>query len=187
MPAPRQHLSEKELLRLYATDRNPEWLGIALERYTILLVGICMKYLKEQEEARDIVQQVFIKALHTLEKQQIDNLGGWLYRVAKNECLDYLRKLTYNRNIEEEQHYLQAEDTDLSAYLERDITIEALHKAIGELKQDQKICIELFYLQQKSYQEIAEITKFEIRQVKSNIQNGKRNLKIKLEEQQLGK
>lgn len=187
MLSSRRHIPEKELIRLYGTDRNPEWLGIALERYTVILIGVCMKYLKDQEEAKDIVQQVFIKALHTLKQQQVDNLGGWLYRVAKNECLDHLRKQTYNSDIETAQYHLQAEDTDLTTYLQQDITITALHKAIGELKEDQKICIELFYLQQKSYQEISEITKFEIKQVKSNIQNGKRNLKIKLEEQQLGK
>jgi RNA polymerase sigma factor (sigma-70 family) len=182
-----QSLSEKELLLLYQKDHDKKWLGVVLERYTVVLVGVCMKYLKNQEEVKDVVQQVFIKALRHLETKTIDNVGGWLYQVAKNECLDILRKQTFDTDIETAAYNLSNETTDIELLIQKEVTLEALHKAIRELKEEQRICIELFFIQQKSYQEIVAITSFDLKQVKSCIQNGKRNLKIKLEEQHLGK
>lgn len=175
-------LSDKDLMLRYAHDRNKMWLGIALERYTIILMGVCMKYLNEEEDAKDVIQQVYIKALQQLENQVMDNLGGWLYRVAKNECLDLLRRRTNRRMDALQEHIPDEENIDFAQLIDQEITEKQLHEAITTLKEEQRICIELFYFQQKSYQEITELTKFDLKQVKSNIQNGKRNLKIKLEQ-----
>ena len=63
-----QHISDNEILSKFYADRNREWLGIVLERYTLLLFGVCMKYLKNEEDAKDAVQQIFLKAINELEK-----------------------------------------------------------------------------------------------------------------------
>lgn len=174
---------EQELLCAFEQSGNKELLGIVLERYTLILMGVCMKYLKDSNSAQDILQQVFIKAILTIEKQRIDNLGGWLYRVAKNECLDYLRKYKNHTDVDDLAYRLEQEELNLEDHLKKESDVQALKKAMESLKEEQRVCIELFYLKQKSYQEIVEMTKFDIKQVKSNIQNGKRNLKIKLESQ----
>ena len=174
--------TDQELQLRYAKDKNKTWLGIALDRYTIVLLGVCMKYVKDEEEAKDIVQQVFIKALAILETQTIENLGGWLYRVAKNECLDILRKRATTHHSEDGLQHLADDELDIEAHIEQEKNIKKLLEAITSLKEEQKICIELFYLEQKSYHEIVALTNFDLKQVKSNIQNGKRNLKLKLEQ-----
>ncbi len=176
------HITDAELLNYYTSDSNSEWMGILLERYTLLLLGVCMKYLKNEEEAKDCVQQIFLKVLNEAGKYKIDYFKSWLYMVAKNHCLMRLRAVQ-GRNIKEinEQVYIAAEDVDKSELIQNEKTYSLLEEAMGELNEEQKLCVTLFYLQKKSYQQIAGLTKYNLLQVKSYIQNGKRNLKLLLE------
>ena len=90
---PRLHknISDQELLERFYADRDNQWLGILLERYTLLLLGVCMKYLKNEELARDSVQQIFLKAITELQKYRVEYFKSWIYMVAKNYCLMQLR------------------------------------------------------------------------------------------------
>ncbi len=176
------HITDAELLDYYTSDSNREWMGILLERYTLLLLGVCMKYLKNEEEAKDCVQQIFLKVLNEAGKYKIDYFKSWLYMVAKNHCLMRLRDVQ-GRNIKEinEQVYIAAEDVDKSELIQNEKTYSLLEDAMDELNEEQKLCVTLFYLQKKSYQQIAGLTSYNLLQVKSYIQNGKRNLKLLLE------
>ncbi len=176
------HITDAELLNYYTSDSNSEWMGILLERYTLLLLGVCMKYLKNEEEAKDCVQQIFLKVLNEAGKYKIDYFKSWLYMVAKNHCLMRLRDVQ-GRNTKEinEQVYIAAEDADKSEFNQNEKTYSLLEEAMGELNEEQKLCVTLFYLQKKSYQQIAGLTSYNLLQVKSYIQNGKRNLKLLLE------
>ncbi len=176
------HITDAELLDYYTSDSNSEWMGILLERYTLLLLGVCMKYLKNEEEAKDCVQQIFLKVLNEAGKYKIDYFKSWLYMVAKNHCLMRLRAV-HSRNTKEinEQVYIAAEDVDKSELIQNEKTYSLLEEAMGELNEEQKLCVTLFYLQKKSYQQIAGLTSYNLLQVKSYIQNGKRNLKLLLE------
>lgn len=181
MPKDYQHISDEELLARFRADGNNEWLGIVLERYTMLLFGVCMKYLKHEEQARDAVQQVFLKAISEVPKYKIDNIGGWLYQVSRNLCLSLLRSKKHYTDEESLQYVAQPEEVPLSLLVEREKNIDRLKAELQNLKEDQRICIASFYLEKKSYLEISEQTGYSIKQVKSHIQNGKRNLKLKLE------
>jgi RNA polymerase sigma-70 factor (ECF subfamily) len=176
------HITDAELLNYYTSDSNSEWMGILLERYTLLLLGVGMKYLKNEEEAKDCVQQIFLKVLNEAGKYKIDYFKSWLYMVAKNHCLMRLRDVQ-GRNIKEinEQVYIAAEDVDISELIQNEKTYSLLEDAMDELNEEQKLCVTLFYLQKKSYQQIAGLTSYNLLQVKSYIQNGKRNLKLLLE------
>jgi len=81
---PNSHISDTQLLNSFYTSRDNHWLGILLQRYTLLLLGVCMKYLKNEEEAKDCVQQVFLKAITELHKYKVEYFKSWLYMVAKN-------------------------------------------------------------------------------------------------------
>ena len=97
-----KHISDNELLHYFNEDKNNEWLGILLQRYTLLLLGVCMKYLKNEEEAKDAVQQVFLKVIAELHKYKVDYFKSWLYMVAKNHCLMQLRnKGQYHAELDE--------------------------------------------------------------------------------------
>jgi RNA polymerase sigma-70 factor (ECF subfamily) len=176
------HITDTELLDSYAADGNSEWLGILLERYTLLLFGVCMKYLKDEEEAKDAVQQVFLKVLGEAGKYKIEYFKSWVYMVAKNHCLMKLRSQQgkYTREIND-RFQVAAPDEGKSALLENEKTYTLLEEAMLELSKEQQQCVTLFYLQKHSYQQVAQHTGYSLLQVKSYIQNGKRNLKILVE------
>jgi len=85
------HITDQELLEKFSADQNNEWLGILLERYTLLLLGVCMKYLKNEDDAKDSVQQIFLKVIQELHKYKVEYFKSWVYMVAKNHCLMKLR------------------------------------------------------------------------------------------------
>ena len=179
------HITDQELLEHFHADNNQEWIGILLQRYTLLLFGVCMKYLKNEEEAKDAVQQVFEKALKELGKYKVDYVKSWLYMVAKNYCLMQLRdKGKLPKELSEQMLATPAEEPNKTELLQKDELLEKLTAAVTELIPEQRTCIELFYLQKKSYTEIADGTGFTLMQVKRYIQNGKRNLKMILLKQQ---
>jgi RNA polymerase sigma factor (sigma-70 family) len=179
------HITDQELLEKFADSHNNEWLGILLQRYTMLLLGVCMKYLKNEEAAKDSVQQIFLKVINELQKYRVDYFKSWLYMVAKNHCLMQLRDKGKNPvEINERIAATPGEEADTAALWEKDILLTNMAQALTQLNNEQQRCVTLFYLEKKTYQEVAEQTGYTLLQVKSHIQNGKRNLKIMLERMQ---
>lgn len=178
-----QHISDMELLEKFQADHDNEWLGILLQRYTLLLLGVCMKYLKNEEEAKDSVQQIFLKVIQELHKYKVEYFKSWLYMVAKNHCLMKLRekqgKIT--TEITDRLAAKQEDPSDLQSMVTSDHTLELMESGLKELSPEQQQCVTLFYLQKKSYQEVSVETGYNMLQVKSYIQNGKRNLRIWIE------
>lgn len=178
-----KELTDQELLDQFYADHDNEWLGILLQRYTLLLLGVCMKYLKNEDEAKDSVQQVFLKVIQELHKYKVEYFKSWLYMVAKNHCLMRLRekqgKITaeINEKLTAQPH----EETDRQQLVTNDHTLTVMEESLKELNPEQRQCVTLFYLEKKSYQEISDTTGYSLLQVKSYIQNGKRNLKIMIE------
>lgn len=175
------HITDTELLELYHADKNQQWMGILLERYTLLLLGVCMKYLKDENEAKDCVQQIFLKVLTEVGKYRIDYFKSWLYMVAKNHCLMRLRDKGGKAPKELNDNYAVASDSDRQELIANEKTYDLLEESLQELSEEQRQCVILFYLKKNSYQQISEKTGYNPMQVKSYIQNGKRNLKILLD------
>lgn len=181
MQPPRHTIPDSELLNHYYTDGDSKWLGILLQRYTMLLFGVCMKYLKNEEESKDAVQQVFEKSIKELGKYKVDYFKSWIYMVAKNHCLMKLRdKGKLPKEMNERMMATPAEESNLEEHIQKDELLERLAHSLHELIPEQRFCIEQFYLQKKSYMEIADQTGYTLMQVKSYIQNGKRNLRTLL-------
>jgi len=177
------HISDNELLQRFWQSRNNDWLGVLLQRYTLLLLGVCMKYLKDEQDARDCVQQIFVKVIQEASKYQIGYFKSWLYMVAKNQCLTILRDRKGKVPIE-----ITEANGDIELHAENSIDLKdeilsegLLQEALNELNAEQYESVTLFYLQKKSYQEISDLTGQSLMKVKSFIQNGKRNLKINIE------
>ena len=170
---------DRELLQTYNKDGNTEALGILLQRYTGMLLGVCMKYLKNEEEAKDSVQQVFLKVINELHKYKADYFKSWIYMVAKNHCLMKLRDNKKDTvEICEKIYAPDNEKDETNTAAKKEVTLNNLEVALKLLSVEQRVCLNLFYLQRKSYQEIIDLTGYNGLQVKSHIQNGKRNLKI---------
>lgn len=173
--------TDSELLQSYYNDGDNEWLGILLQRYTGMLLGVSMKYLKNSEEASDSVQQIFLKVLGELKKYKVDYFKSWLYMIAKNHCLMLLRdKKRTGGSPADNIASPDAEESKTAAH-EKEQALTDLEQALTVLNEEQRVCITLFYLEKKTYAEITSITGQSMMQVKSNIQNGKRNLKIQMQ------
>ena len=172
-------LGDEELLAAYRHGGDNRLLGILLQRYTMLLLGVGMKYMKDKDEAQDAVQQVFIKAITHMPQGEILNFKGWLYVLMRNHCLQMLRDKTYATS-DDVLNNIVATESDKEEIILHDHTLEQMSVAVQELNEEQKVCITMFYLQKKSYNDIIAQTGFTFTQVKSYIQNGKRNLKILL-------
>ena len=181
-PGKFDHISDAELLQKFYKDHDNKWLGILLPRYTLLLLGVCMKYLKNEDDARDCVQQIFLKVINELRKYKVVYFKSWIYMIARNHCLMKLRdnkKATVE--LTERTAPVTNAETDKKILLEKDALLQKLETALQKLNPEQKQCLKLFYLQKKSYSEVSEITGFTMMQVKSYLQNGKRNLKLLIE------
>jgi len=179
-----ENISDNELLENFYLDHNNLWLGILFQRYTLLLFGVCMKYLKNEEEAKDSVQQVFLKALTELSKYKVEYFKSWIYMVAKNYCLMKIRDRQGKQTADLTDQlpvFTEHEHEEKLQHLEKNNRLDLMSHALKELVEEQQQCIIAFYLERKSYQEIADNTGFSMLQVKSYIQNGKRNLKILLD------
>ncbi|NLR80736.1 RNA polymerase sigma factor [Chitinophaga eiseniae] len=182
-----QQLTDQELLQRFKADNNSDWIGVLFDRYALLLLGMCMKYLKNEEDARDAVQQIFLKMLSDINKHEIQYFRAWIYQVTKNYCLMQLRQkhMKYKEEISDKHMGgIAAEQEDKGVYQEKDLLLENMEQAMNQLNPEQRDCVRLFYLEKKSYQDIADQTGYSLLQVKSYIQNGKRNLKLLLEKQQ---
>lgn len=171
----------------YKNTNNMVLIGILYKRYSHLVLGLSLKYLKDKDEAKDAVMFIFEKLLKDLLKYEIEFFKSWLYMFSKNHCLMILR--TKQTKLKKEIELMDnadsfmetSSDFSLNANAEKELQYTSLEKAINELSPDQQKCINLFYLKNKSYHEIVDLTGYNMNEVKSFIQNGKRNLKIKLE------
>lgn len=181
------HYSDPELIREYKHSTERNLVGILYKRYAHLVLGLCFKYLKDEEEAKDAVMHIFEKLMSDLLKHDVTYFKSWLYTFSKNHCLMLLRsrQSKLKKEMELKVHassFMETEDSwHLKSHEAREEELSALELAVEELNEGQRVCIRLFYLQEKSYQEVAETTGYTMNEVKSFIQNGKRNLKLKLE------
>lgn len=182
--------TDAELLNNFYLENDNQWLGVLLERYTLLLLGVCMKYLKNEEEAKDSVQQIFLKAITEVHKYKVEYFKSWIYMVAKNYCLMKLRNRKGKMMADLTENIVgitaEIQQDEKLQLLEKEKKLELMGAALQELGNEQKRCVTLFYLEKRTYQEISENTGYSILKVKSYIQNGKRNLKIILDKKLSG-
>ncbi len=186
-----EKLSDTELLDHYRHYHDKQCLGILLQRYTLLLLGVCLKYLKNEEEAKDAVQQVFTKVIVEVEKYKVDHFKSWLYTIARNYCFMQLRNKVIplpEEAIDHSSNFHAAEHPheELTPILEKEELLDLLNESLAELQPNQQQCVSLFYLDKKSYRQISHETGFNLLQVKSFIQNGKRNIRLLIEKKQKG-
>ena len=177
-----QSKSDEELLHLYQSTHDLEWLSTLYLRYASLIYGVCLKYLKDRDDAKDAVMQIHEKLIESLLQHKIINFKSWLYVNARNHCLMQLRSV--KGKIKEEISPFLMENglaEHQEEVMEKEFNVVRLEICIETLVEAQQLCVRLFYLQEKCYKVIAEQTGYDLNQVKSYIQNGKRNLKMCME------
>ncbi|MEI6865629.1 sigma-70 family RNA polymerase sigma factor [Flavicella sp.] len=161
-------------------------LGVLFNRYTHLVYGVCLKYLKHREDCQDAVIQIFEILIQEVPKHDIKNFKNWLYGVTRNYCLMQLRKQNANKKSFEKYSatfFMESSEELHPIDIERDNSINtSLKKCLEKLKEEQRKCVILFYFEEMCYKKIAEERQLEEKKIKSYIQNGKRNLKLCIED-----
>ncbi len=178
-----RNLTDEDLVHRIALKQDQEAFNVLYQRYAHLALGVCLKYLKSREPARDAVQTIFTRLWTDVHQYQIRRFKPWFYQVARNHCLMELRKNDPNQKIvaEWDMSLMEWED-NLHLKLNEEQLLVHLNLCLRNLNTEQKTCITHFYLDQKSYQETASMTGMSGKEVKSHLQNGRRNLKICLKQ-----
>ena len=166
--------SDEDLLSAYKATGDVEVMGVLYDRYAQLLFGFCMKYLKDEEGSKDVVSQLFAKLFDDLKRFEVQHFKAWVTRVAYNACMSRLE--SERRNVYVREEFPEVEESAGASEGVPDET-EVL-EAMKSLKEEQRVCLELFYLNELSYAQVSERTGYQLNQVKSFIQNGKRNLEL---------
>ena len=176
--------TDEELLQCYRNSGKTDSFGRLYDRYIPLVYGVCLKYLRDADDASDAVMQLFEELLPKVLQYEINVFRAWLYKVVQNHCLQLLR--TKERTVQVELHADFMESDEISHLLDESESedserMKALQQCIKELPENQRISIIRFFMDEMSYADIVESTGYSLKSVKSYIQNGKRNLKICIE------
>ena len=181
---PASDAPDHELVELYKSSGNLEVLSNLYQRYMELVYGVCLKYLKDEENAKDAVLNIFEELVSKLKKYPVTHFKAWLYQLAKNHCLMTMRGSKKFSKAQIDVSLMQNEDpVHLNGVMEKEEHLNQMHICLQQLVAEQKTTVELFYLQNKCYNEIAAVTGIEWSKVRSFIQNGRRNLKICMDKQ----
>ena len=175
-----EYTDDEQLLSQYRQTGDLQWLARLYEQYMHLVYGLCLEYLKDEELAKDAVMQIFEELVVKVARHDIKQFKSWLYVLSRNYCLMQIR--ADKKMIAEPIDGLMEIAEDLHPYSEyMEDNMEALERCKEKLPKPQKTCVNLFYTDEQCYKEIAVQTGYSLNEVKSHIQNGKRNLKICIE------
>jgi RNA polymerase sigma factor (sigma-70 family) len=143
----------------------------------------CLRLLRDEEEAKDLTGDTFVKTFEKIESYDADKpFLPWICRIADNLCIDHIRRKSRIRFTQtDDWENMKAEDEAHEAE-RKDVPEGRLQKAVDQLKKPQKICFSLFYVHEKSYDEIVRLTGFTYNEVRSHIQNGRRKFKLFMEQ-----
>lgn len=176
-------LTDEELLQQYKVSEQSDYFGELYNRYIPLLYGICLKYLNNTDKAQDAVMQLFENLLPKVSNYEIVLFRTWIYSVAKNHCLEIIRKESKEIVVDFEASLMESDPIVhlFSDEEEGGEKLEALKHCMQKLSDQQRVSITGFFIEELSYADIAEQTGYTLSRVKSYIQNGKRNLKACIE------
>ncbi len=143
-------------------------------------MSVCLRYSRDREEAKDIVNEGFIKIFTHIDKYSEDlSFRGWLRRVMVNKAIDYYRRTAkHQRNIEiEEAHQLPVNTSTLSQISEKEIM-----EAVQQLPPSYRYVFNLYVVEGYKHQEIADQMGISLGTSKSNLSKARDKLKLMLRE-----
>lgn len=183
-------LSDEELVQHYKNTFDGFYVGLLFERYVDVIFGISLKYLKNRQDAEDMLSSVFEKLTDVLKNKEVQTFRNWLFVLVKNQCVSQLRSVQSQQQRQKRYidyiSQLTAPEELMQVWKEEKKNDEEvrLKQVLAQIPRKQRRCIEYFYFEQKSYKEIAELMNETVGKIRSYIQNGRRNLKIMLTDKQ---
>lgn len=184
----KEYVSDEDLLLKYKQSGDKDLFADLFKKHVTTVYGTCLFYLQDKDEAQDATMVLFEKLMLDISSREINNFKAWLSFVVRNYCISLIRKSKTASKNRKSYYEFEMEETSYEAEekiqrVSDDVLLQEMKNCLPRLKDKQRICVERFYLQNKSYQDIADETGYSLNEIKSHIQNGKRNLKLMIEEQ----
>lgn len=184
----KEYVSDEDLLLQYKQSGDKDLFADLFKKHVTTVYGTCLFYLQDKDEAQDATMVLFEKLMLDISTREINNFKAWLSFVVRNHCISLIRKSKTAFKNKKSYYDFEMEETSYEAEekiqsVSDDALLQEMKNCLPRLKDKQRICVERFYLQNKSYQDIADETGYNLNEIKSHIQNGKRNLKLMIEEQ----
>ncbi|RYD69546.1 MAG: sigma-70 family RNA polymerase sigma factor, partial [Sphingobacteriales bacterium] len=151
--------TDLELIAAYKKTGSLELLGQLYNRYMHLVYGVCFNYFKEEEQSKDAVMQIFEELVVKLKVHEVQNFKSWLHVLTRNHCLMLLRKQSKNITVSLEDTFVENQDIlHLDIDDAKETQLSVMEKCMETLPDEQRKSVDLFYLQEKCYKEVADIT-----------------------------
>lgn len=184
----KEYVNDEDLLLQYKQSGDKDLFADLFKKHVTTVYGTCLFYLQDKDEAQDATMVLFEKLMLDISTREINNFKAWLSFVVRNHCISLIRKNKTTSKNKKSYYEFEMEETSYEAEekiqsVSDDALLQEMKNCLPRLKDKQRICVERFYLQNKSYQDIADETGYSLNEIKSHIQNGKRNLKLMIEEQ----
>lgn len=177
-------MEDQELLEKYRETKDQKYISELYGRYMQLVFGSCLKYYKNSADAEDAVMEIYEKLVIKTRSSEIKYFKSWLFTVTRNHCLEKLRKISTRSEKKNDATLMYYEDVMHPDDVTKDKEVDILHECIKGLEEKQRKCVDLFYFKKMAYVDIGKELDLKMGQVRSRIQNGRRNLKICMEENQ---
>jgi len=184
----KEYVSDEDLLLQYKQSGDKDLFADLFKKHVTSVYGTCLFYLQDKDEAQDATMVLFEKLMLDIGSREINNFKAWLSFVVRNHCISLIRKNKTASKHRKSYYEFEMEETSYEAEekiqsVSDDLLLQEMKNCLPRLKDRQRLCVERFYLHSKSYQDIADETGYSLNEIKSHIQNGKRNLKLMIEEQ----
>ena len=184
----KEYVNDEDLLLQYKQSGDKDLFADLFKKHVTTVYGTCLFYLQDKDEAQDATMVLFEKLMLDINAREINNFKAWLSFVVRNHCISLIRKNKTSSKNKKSYYEFEMEETSYEAEekiqsVSDDALLQEMKNCLPRLKDKQRLCVERFYLQNKSYQDIADETGYSLNEIKSHIQNGKRNLKLMIEEQ----
>lgn len=180
-PKKSNSMDDEALLQRYLEMGDLVLLGELFGRHSEMVYYVCFRYLQDGERSKDATMQIFEELIVKVHKQQITRFVTWLYVLSRNYCLMQLRSEKKMQFVSMEEFVEFPVQVHPGEPEEKERSLSALERCMERLSEEQRRSVDLFFLNEKCYKEIVEMTGYSMNEVKSYIQNGKRNLKICME------
>lgn len=172
-----KHLSDEALVaRCLEGERR--LFAVLVGRYQVKLYRLARRMGLDREDSKGVTQAILFQAYRNLDGfQGRSKFGTWIYAIARNRCLNWIRRLSRQRNLVQ-----QSEPFTSSSKSPEDLVIKSeqsgnIHQALDSLPEKYRLPLSMFYIDNLSYDEIAEAMDISVRTVETRLYRGRKQFK----------
>ncbi|MCX6744103.1 MAG: RNA polymerase sigma factor [Candidatus Parcubacteria bacterium] len=181
---PHPELKDEQLV-LIIREKDKELYSELMQRYQTKLIHYLRKFIKSNDELEDVLQEVFIKVYRNIFDFDADKkFSPWIYRIAHNEAINYLKKHSKDGiSLEDQEWEIVDKKIDIKEDVENKLLKPKIEQGLAVLKDKYREPLILYFFEQKTYEEISDIMRLPVNTVGTLIARGKIKLKQYLQKE----